>query len=430
MSGIAVFCRRLGYSVSGSDTGVDEHKISEFEKLGITVYSEQTEENITSAHAYVYSHAIAEDNPELKSARKMGIPVFTRSEMLGMILELFEDRIGICGTHGKSTVSAMVANIFEIAGRNAYAFIGASSVNENKDIRGDLPLQTAVFEACEYKRAFLNMSPTVAAILNIEKEHIDTYTSIEETLDAYKSFAEKAETVVLCGDCKNCLKIAPYMKKTLFYSLTDKHCDMYAENIRQEKGFYRFDVMFRGQKLFSAELKVPGIHNVSNAVCAALVCRICGIETEKIKEGIESYRGIKRRLEYIGMCGESPVFDDYAHHPTEIRCTLETARRMGYKRIVCAFQPHTYSRTKAFFDEFAEVFSEFDEVVIADIYAAREANTYGVSSEQLAERIKNGRYITDFRKIAEYLKKTSAPDTLILTLGAGKMDLIAKMITE
>ena len=433
MYGIAIFCRRLGYNVSGSDTCINNEKKSKLEKLGITVNEEQTEENITSADAYIYSHAISEDNSELRAARQKGIPVYTRSEMLGILLSLFKNRIGVCGTHGKSTVSAMIANILKNADIDFEAFIGADAkmtYDENSIKSESVIKSAAVFEACEYKKAFLDMSPSLAAVLNIEKEHIDTYQNVNDAINAYRKFAEKAETAVICGDSKNCLKIAPYMKKAVFYSLFDSHCDMYGENIRQKNGFYSFDAMFRGKKLFSSELKIPGIHNVSNALCAALVCHVYGIEAEKIRSGIESYCGIKRRFEYIGNCGQSPVFDDYAHHPTEISCTLDAARKLGYKRIVCAFQPHTYSRTKEFFEEFSKVFSEFDYVVFADIYAAREENTFGITSEALASRIKNSVYISDFTKIAKFLKKESAPDTLILTLGAGKMDVVAKMITD
>ena len=427
VSGLALFCKRQGFEVMGSDISENEEKARKMKVNGIRVDTSQKAENIIGADAYVYTHALVEDNPELASARASGIPVLSRSELLGRILMGFDNRIGVCGTHGKSTVSAMINEIFFASEKRAESFIGAESIKINDAY---YETDTAVFEACEYKRAFFDMKPTVAAVLNIEKEHTDTYPKISDALEAYVRFASVAEKAVLCSDNKNCLKIAPCMQKAYFYSLSDKRSDMYGDNIRESKGFYSFDAVFRGKKLFSVSLKVPGEHNVSNALCAALVGYVQGLKVDDIKRGLESYRGIKRRFEYIGRCGESPVFDDYAHHPSEIRCTLKAARGMGYKRIVCAFQPHTYSRTKAHFEDFTAVLSEFDEAVIADIYAARERNVFGVTSEMLAERIKNGRYIKSFDEIEKYLKSISDPDTLILTMGAGRMNEIAARITE
>lgn len=428
VSGISVFCKRLGYEVEGSDISQNEELEEILENYGIKVYIGQKAENLKGADAYVYTHALSEDNPEIEEARRLGIPTFSRSEFLGRILSAFPKSIGICGTHGKSTVSAMTAEIFSNSDKGTVPFIGARG--EDKALfEGEIG-KTAVFEACEYKRAFLDMSPTVAAVLNIEKEHTDTYPKLSDAIEAYIKFASRAKTAVLCSDCKNCLKISPYMQRTYFYSHCDKKSDMYGENIVENKGFYSFDAVFRGKKLFRAELKIPGEHNVTNALCAALLAYIEGVGIADIKSGLENYRGIKRRFEYIGRCGESPVFDDYAHHPSEIECTVRTAKSMGYNRIVCAFQPHTYSRTKEHFEGFAKVLSEFDEAIIADIYAAREINTFGVCSEMLAKAVKNGKYIPDFDKIEEHLKSIAAHDTLIITLGAGRMDTVAKKITQ
>lgn len=427
VSGLALFCKRQGFEVRGSDISENEEKARKMKESKIRVDTSQNAYNVIGADAYIYTHALSADNPELASARAAGIPVLSRSELLGRILMGFDNRIGVCGTHGKSTVSAMITEIFSASGKSAESFIGAESFKIND---AHYETDTAVFEACEYKRAFLDMNPTVAAVINIEKEHTDTYPKMSDALEAYVRFASVAEKAVLCADNKNCLKIAPYMKKAYFYSLREKKADMYGENIRESKGFYSFDAVLRGEKLFSVSLKVPGEHNVSNALCAALIGYVQGIKAEDIKRGLESYNGIKRRFEYIGKCGESPVFDDYAHHPSEIRCTLKAARAMGYKRIVCAFQPHTYSRTKAHFVDFAAVLSEFDEAVIADIYAARERNVYGVTSEMLAESVKNGRYIKSFDEIEKHLKSISEADTLILTMGAGRMNEIAARITE
>jgi len=428
VSGLSIFCKELGYEVEGSDVSDPPEMQDLLESFGINVIPSQTAKNLIGADAYVYTHALSEDNPELTEAKRLGIPVLSRSELLGRIIAAFPKSIGVCGTHGKSTVSAMTAQIFSRFDKGTAAFIGARGAELPPFTNGIGT--TAVFEACEYKRAFLDMTPTVAAVLNIEKEHTDTYPLLSDALEAYTEFASRAKTAVLCSDCKSCLKIAPYMQKTYFYSLCDRKSDMYGENITENKGFYSFDAVFRGKKLFRADLKVPGEHNVSNALCAALLAYTEGADAEDIKAGLEGFHGIKRRFEYIGKCGESPVFDDYAHHPSEIKCTVKTAKALGYKRIVCAFQPHTYSRTKAHFDEFAKALSEFDETIIADIYAAREANVFGVTSEMLAQRIKYGIYISDLEKIAEHLKSLSSPDTLIITLGAGRMDTVAKKITK
>ena len=204
---------------------------------------------------------------------------------------------------------------------------------------------------------------------------------------------------------------------------------MYAENICESHGFYSFDVIFVGNRMLSVRLKVPGLHNVKNALAAISAALLSGVSAESVKKGLEGFRGMKRRFEFIGRCADADVYDDYAHHPTEIRATLDCAKRLGYKKIICAFQGHTYSRTAALFNDFVEAFDGVDEAVLTDIYAAREENVYGVSGRALAESVKNGTYISDLGELTEYLRGRAERGTLILTLGAGGLNEVAKELT-
>lgn len=430
LSTLALIAAERGYTVLGSDIGDSPETLKRLTESGIKVYPTQSAENVRGFDVFVYSAAISENDPELEYARSAGMQVLTRAELLGSLISEYTNRIGISGTHGKSTVSGMLTEIFLTEKRDITALIGAESI----DLCGSFRIgsgDTAVYEACEYKRSFLRFPPTLAVVLNIEREHTDCYPELSDAIEAYASFAESARAAVLCLDDEGCRMLGRALSapKVLYYSLESSEAELYAENICCTGGYYSFDAVFKGKRLFSARLKVPGIHNVKNALAAAGAAYLSGVDPRMIGEGLSRFSGMKRRLEYIGECRGAAVYDDYAHHPTEIRASLECARTLGFKKIICAFQPHTYSRTAAFFKEFTEAFSAADTVVFTDIFAAREENTCGVSGRALAEATENGIYISALGEIKEYLEKRAEPGTLIITMGAGRLNAVAKALT-
>lgn len=424
---LALYCKSCGYRVSGSDISMREDGVDRLRAQGIEVFLGHSSKNVLGADMVIYSHAVSADNCEIAEAKRLKIPIFSRSQLLGGILMNYKNRIGVCGTHGKSTVSSMLECIFLCSGASVGAFIG---VENDKRMCGGESSEWVIYEACEYKKAFLDTFPTVCAVLNMELEHTDVYPSLESYIEAFRIFAQRAEVAVLNADCKNCFKITPYLKKCKFYSVGDKRCQLYARDIEEELGRYSFTAVYEGKSLFRVRLKVAGEHNLSNAL-AAILCAICAkVPCEYIKRGLESFSGIKRRLQLVGMCGESAVYDDYAHHPTEILSTLSALRKMGYKKVVCAFQPHTYSRTKAFFDEFAQVFARFDRVIFADVFAAREARECGAGSDQLSRAVKGSEYQPDIDRLCCKLRSLASKDTVIVTMGAGMLDEVARKIVQ
>ena len=430
LSSLALISKRRGYKVAGSDSGENAEMTKKLKESGITVYPSQTAENLDGFDTLVYSAAVSRDSPEIKHAEEKGMKVFTRSEFLGGIISEYSEKIGVSGTHGKSTVSGMLTDILLAEERDVTALIGAESVSLDGNFRlggGD----AVIYEACEYKRSFLDFPPTLAVVLNIEKEHVDCYPTLSDAREAYLGFVKDAEKCVLSYDDAACKALGELLhrREIIYFSLSEKTADVHAENICEKNGYYSFDVIFVGNKLFSVRLSVPGIHNVKNALAATAAAILSGASAEAMEKGLRRFSGMKRRFEYVGTCGGAAVYDDYAHHPTEIKATLESALQMGFKKIICAFQPHTYSRTAAFFNEFTEAFCGADEVIFTDIYAAREKNVYGVSGKKLAEATENGIYISDFGELERYLREKAEPGVLILTLGAGRLNEVARAMT-
>ncbi|MBQ7332920.1 MAG: UDP-N-acetylmuramate--L-alanine ligase, partial [Clostridia bacterium] len=310
---------------------------------------------------------------------------------------------------------------------------GARSVKSNSAFRigeGD----TLVCEACEYNRSFLDIKPTVAVILNIEKEHTDTYPKLSNAEDAYIEFAKSSTYCVLNYDCSSCRRIGKrlqaYGVKIKYFSMYNENTDAYCSNYKITTGRASFDIIMKTHIVQDIKLSVVGSHNAANALASALAASLCNASAASIQDALSGFKGIKRRFEYVGSVKGADVYDDYAHHPTEIKATLKAASTLGYERIFCAFQPHTYSRTSEFFSEFASAFDCCDEVIFSDIYAAREKNIYGVSSKALAASAKNGIYIKDFSEIQKYLFEKAKKGTLIITMGAGRMNEVAYALTE
>jgi len=444
MSSLAIVCARLGYTVSGSDTGSgDEHRRRALMEAGIKLKQGNAPENLPinsqsgAAAAVVYTAAVTESDRELSAARGLGWQTFGRAEFMELLTREFPLRIGVSGTHGKSTVCGMIAEIYLAAGFEPDVLCGA----ELSSLGGAFRIgsgQRVVYEACEYKNSFLNLRPTHAIVTNIEEEHTDFFKSIEETREAFFEFTDRAERAVICVDSvESGLLAARLGKKAItcsaYSGVRGKEqnavsADYYAEDIRVDKGLFSFSLYRRGEYLAAISLMVPGRHNLQNAVTAAALASETGVPMEFIAIGLGRFSGVKRRMEYRGTLNGAVIYDDYAHHPTEIKATLAAARSMGFKRIYCAFQPHTYSRTAHFMREFAHAFADADQVAFADIYAAREQNVYGVSSQELAGITPNGIYLPTAELIAEYFRRIAAPDMLLLTMGAGELNRVADLL--
>ena len=422
MSSLAAISKKRGYLVTGSD-GVASPLTEKLTALyDIPVYVPQAQGNVGDADLVVYTAAIREDNPELLEARRKNIPTMTRSAYLGQLMREYEVRLGVSGTHGKSSTTGMLAHVFMEAGEDPTIACGA----ELPSISGAFKLGGGahfIYEACEYKDSFLDFYPSIALWLNMELDHVDYFKSMDQMMDSYIASAKDAGAVVVNWDDENCRKAGARLQGVWLVKVgyEREDVDYSAKNITLAGGLASFDLYNENAFLCRIELKIPGLHHVHNALCAAASAHICGISPEMIAKGLASFCGIARRFEYKGTVGGVRVYDDYAHHPTEIVATLDAARGMldGKGRLFCVFQPHTYSRTKGFFKEFVSALSGADHLILAPIYAAREQNIYGVSSEDLAKEIKGARVMDDFKEIADLLHGEMKEGDMLLTTGAG-----------
>lgn len=429
MSSLAMIAHSGGCRVAGSDR--TQSKVTdELEKSGINVCYGHCADNVEGFDTVVYTAAVREDNPELARARQLGIKVMKRAEFLGALMKRYDNRIGVAGTHGKSTVTSMLAMIYLGADRDPTVLSGA----EIGDMGGSYRMggkRDFIFEACEYADSFLSFYPTVAVVTNVEYDHSDYFKTFDQmvaSFDKYVSFAEKA---VFNFDCEKSREIAKrYEGSCLSWAFDNEEADYLIKNIQAGPGMQSFDLVKDGEVACKIELTVPGRHNVADAAAAAVTALNDGISPEAIAEALRNFHGAKRRFDYRGKLNGAPVYDDYAHHPSEIHAVIGAAREVTKEngRVICVFQPHTYTRTEQFFDGFVSSLSEADKVVLAEIYAAREVNTTGISSEKLANKIDGAVYLDSFEKIAEYLaKECRAEDTLII-VGAGDIVSLGGML--
>lgn len=410
-----------GMAVSGSDTRRSE-AVEQLRALGIPVAIGHRAENVRGAELVIRTAAVHDDNPEVVAARAAGIPVFERSQAWGAIMRDYRNALCVAGTHGKTTTTSMCTQIALAAGADPTVMIGgtlpALSDTRPKGYRvghGD----TIVMESCEYCNSFLNFFPTVAVILNIEADHLDFFKDLADIQRSFRRFAQLAgQAVVANGEDRNTMDALAGFEGRLVTFGVDRG-DVHAEGLVWDRGLARFDIVSGGRALTHVELRVPGVHNVKNALAAAAAAELLGYDGGAIREGLESFTGAGRRFERLGTCNGAEVYDDYAHHPGEIRSLLEGVRPLGYQRVICAFQPHTYTRTKALFDDFAEVLKLADVAVLTDIYAARETDDLGVSSAQLAQAVPGAVYCPSLDELAEKLREMARPGDLILLVGAG-----------
>lgn len=436
MSSLALLTKRAGFSVKGSDR-TRSALTERLEGAGIEMFYEHKNENIGSnCGAVVYTVAVSHDNPEYARAMSEGIPCISRADYLGFVMTEYQNRVGIAGMHGKSSCTSMCAEIFLTASKNKskseptiisgaeYSSMGgAYYLGEHDDF---------VFEACEYMDSFLDFNPTVAVLLNAEMEHVDYFKSIEQIRDSFHKFASLVGDegkIIYNADDENILCAIKDQSATLISFGLNDGVDFRAVNISCECARLEFDVLYRGESFTHISMPAFGMHNVYNALAAIAAAHVSGVFVADIVEGLGNFKGAKRRMEYKGeICG-AQVFDDYGHHPTEVAATLSGAKKACCRRLICAFQPHTYSRTAALVDQFKCAFSEADTVILADIYAAREENIYGISSERLAEAIGDKALVGgSLDGVAELIKKNAREDDIVVVMGAGDIFKVYKLL--
>lgn len=429
MCPLAEILHSEGYRLSGSDNNPSD-TLDRIKALGIPVEMGQRAENIGDAEMVVYTAALLPDNPELVAAKESGVPTFERAELFGAISRLYKTCIGVCGTHGKTTTTSMLTQMLLEAGLDPSAVIGGKlpKIGANGRVGKS---DTFVCEACEFKDTFLHLSPSVAVILNIDEDHMDYFKTMENLIRSFHTFAKMArDAVVYNGDDANTRRaLEGVTGKTLVSFGFSETNDWYAENLSVEHGAYdAFDVVHNGAVLGRVTLAVPGRHNVLNALAAFAAAALAGADFAAAQKGLEAFGGAGRRFENLGTYRGITFVDDYAHHPAELRVTLEAAMQMGYRRVWALFQPFTYSRTYMLMDEFAEVLRIPDRCVVTRIMGSRERNTYGVTAEQLAEKIPGCVCVQTFDEAADAILREAGEGDLVLTLGCGDIYKAAKVM--
>ena len=409
-----------GYELSGSDV-LDGSIIRYEREMGVKVSLGHNADNVVGADMVVYSAAISKDNVELNAAASYGIPTVERSVLLGYVSRLYKQSICVSGTHGKTTTTSMITTALELAGRDPSAVIGGKLPLINgygKAGKGD----DIVIEACEFAETFLKLTPYLSVVLNIDNDHLDYYGSMGELKFAFKRFALMTQFMIFANaDDKNTMDVMYTLDRRVRTFAIDNHGDYRAVNINEYKpGFFEFDLKeWNTTDTTRIRLSVPGRHNIYNALAMCAVCRFVGLSAEQCAEAALNFKGAGRRFEVYGECNGALVIDDYAHHPGELHALLEMAKTLPYKRIICAFQPHTYTRTKALFNDFVKELRVPDVVVLAEIYAAREQNDIGISSMDLSREIPGSVYCPTLDKVTAALARIACPGDLILTVGAG-----------
>jgi len=442
MSGLALILKNEGFDVSGSDR--DRSDVTDkLESEGIKVFYGQKAENISGdTDVAVLTAAIRPDNPEYLEIERLGIPHITRAQLLGQIMRNYGLSVGISGTHGKTTTTSMISEILMAAGTDPTISVGGMLPSIGGNIRIGAR-DYFVTEACEYTNSFLDLFPDIALILNVEEDHLDFFKDLDDIRSSFRKFASLVPgkgTLII----NSMIEDTDYFTEGLACNVvtfgkndpSKKIPDYTADNISfDEAGHPSFDVVIRGEKAFGLSLSVPGEHNVLNALAAAAFADAAGVDRGKTIGALNGFRGTDRRFQYKGvLSGGATLIDDYAHHPTEIRTTLKAALSVKHRDLWVVFQPHTYSRTKAFFDDFADALSMADKVVLADIYAAREKDDLGVSSLLLSEAVKKRNtesyYFKNFEEIADFLRKNCQEGDLLITMGAGDVYKIGDMLLK
>lgn len=423
MSSLALILKGRGIEVSGYDFKNSE-TTEMLEKSGIHVDYTYEDVSLCGVDTLVYTAALTNDNPILVKARNMGIDIFSRAELLGAVTSDYKHSVGVAGTHGKSSTTGFLCEICLAAKNDGTVLAGAvmPSVGSTYKVgNGDC----AVFEACEYKNSYHSMCPTIKVVLNVELDHVDFFGNIENVKASFKKYIDKpgknGENIAIINkDSVNAVESAKGTSADVVYFSVTQKASFWAKDIDLDDGYGEFDIMREDELLCHVKLSVPGIHNVANAVAAAAAATMCEIDKSAIKTGLESFCGVKRRFEKVKkLSNGAVVIDDYAHHPDEIEVTLKSAKSVARGKVICIFQPHTYSRTKALLSDFAKALSIADKVLLAPIYPARETDTLGVSSQNIACLVEGAECLDTFSLLEERATELSVGGDLVITMGAG-----------
>ena len=420
MCPLAEVLRGMGLTVQGSDM-TDSDTVKHLRSLGISVAIGHNAENLGDCDFVVRTAAVHDSNPEISGAVARGIPVYERAQAWGAIMQHYPNALCVSGTHGKTTTTSMCTHIFMAAQADPTVMIGGTLPLLHSGYRvghGD----TIILESCEYCNSFLCFYPTVAVILNVEADHLDFFKDLNDIEHSFHKFAElvpNAGHVVVNVDNQGAVDSVDGVDRPIFTFGLDHPADCTAANLTDVDGAPSFDVMVHGEKYAHVNLHVYGHHNVLNALAAASAAYVLDIPGKAVEEGLAAFTGAGRRFEHKGTYNGAEVYDDYAHHPDELHALLTTAKELGYKRLVVAFQPHTYTRTAKLFDRFVEELKLADVAILAEIYAAREQNTLGISSADLCRNIPGSVYCSTLDKVADQLRKIVQPGDLVLTVGAG-----------
>ena len=438
LSAIADILIERGYNVSGSDMNESEITLK-LAQRGARIFIGHRDENVVGADLVVYSAAIGKENPELVKAKELGIPAVNRAELLGVLMDEYKNSIAIAGTHGKTTTTSMVSLILENAKVCPTILVGGNL----SEIGGNVSVGKSdyfITEACEYMDSFLQLKPKYEIILNIDSDHLDYFKDIDHIASSFEKFAHLVpkDGKIIAFDANPFVsKVISGLENVTTFGLSEG-CDYSAKNIAfDESGMPSFEIYHHGTMLSKVHLQVPGEHNILNALAAYACAHSLGIDSNIICGTLNDFKGTQRRFDIVGVTASGvKIVDDYAHHPTEIKATLDASQNLPHNRLWCIFQPHTYTRTIALFDQFAEAFEKTDVLILAEIYAAREKNIYKISSEQLAEEIKKHHpekevlFMKDFHGIANYVNEKAAKGDLVITMGAGDVYKIGEMLLE
>ncbi len=439
LSAVADIFLSRGYKLSGSDIK-ESNIIEQLRSLGAEIYIGHAAENLGDTDLLVYSNAVSMENPEIVEAKKRNIPCITRAEALGALMADYPTSLAISGTHGKTTTTSMISLILDDAKYEPTILVGGilDRFGGNYKVgKGDY----FVTEACEYMDSFLSLRPWMEVILNIDSDHLDYFKDIDHITRSFKEFAEKVPEngYIIAYDANPFVKsVTEDLKCRVVYFGFNETSNFYAKNIKfNSLGCASFDLYENGILRTSIQLAIPGEHNVSNSLAATAACVALGVSIENIKKTLESFTGTQRRFDLVGKTKSGiMIVDDYAHHPTEIKATLSAAKNVAHNKIWCLFQPHTYTRTLALFDQFANAFEDTDKLILADIYAAREKNIYKISSKELSAEIKKQHpekdvyFMPDFNSMAEFVYNNASEGDIVITMGAGDIYKLGDLILE
>lgn len=430
MCPLAEVLRDKGLVIQGSDMS-ESDTVQHLRSLGIPVAVGHNADNLGDCDLVIRTAAVHDGNPEIAGAVARGIPVYERAQAWGAIMRHYPNALCVAGTHGKTTTTSMCTHVFMAAEADPTVMIGGTLPLLRSGYRvgqGD----TIILESCEYCNSFLHFFPTVAVVLNVEEDHLDFFTGgLPEIKQSFRKFAELVPPdgrIVANADAPGAMDALRGLP--LFTFGRAEGADCRAENLTWEYGRPEFDVVVDGKLYTHLALHVAGEHNLSNALAAASAAYVLGIPGRAVKLGLEGFFGAGRRFECKGQCRGAKIYDDYAHHPAEIHALLEMTRSLGYDRVICAFQPHTYSRTKGLFSQFVRELGQADVVLLAEIFAARETNTAGISSRDLARQLPGSVYCATLEEAAERLRELARPGDLILTVGAGDIYTVGEALVK